>query len=162
MLRVRHILNNETIMKFQFRNYFAEASRIEVPDNAEVTEKFENVGKWVCTFSCPPLPKGEIKTKVVIISSKKKLIKEFRKFILSNFVLLNQSKKQTNNNIRIVESTNLVIDDILMDVRNLRKAINEKDPIKVNTLIEDAVLALNALQTKLSELGEFDADKKDK
>ena len=95
MLRVRHIVNTETKMKLQFRSYLAEASKIEAPDNAEANERFENVERWVCTFLRPSLTKGEIKKKVVIISSKKKIVKKFKEFILYNFAVIKKSKKQS-------------------------------------------------------------------
>lgn len=162
MIRLRHILSTDARIKLMFRNYFAEASKIESPDNAEITDKFENVGKWICTFSHTLLIKGKIKKKVVIMGSKKKVIAAFKKFILFDFAASNKSKDQNDNNAQIFENVNLVIDDILTDIRNLRNAVNEKNVIKVNTLIENAIIALNILQTKLSELGEFDANKKDK
>lgn len=146
MLRVRHIKNNARCLQLQFRKYFAYSTKIEPPENAEANEKFENVGKWISTFT-HSISKDEVRKGVAIISSKKKIVREFKEFILTDFTTTTIIEEYN----QLLENANLVIDDVVLDIHELRKAVNEKNTVRINTLIEDAILALNTLQTKLIE-----------
>jgi len=149
MLRVKHIENTSKTVILQFRDYKTDAHKIEIGEDQKINKTIANyIGSWLCKFERPfPINNKPIR-ETAFIKNKKKIVGEFKKFIMSDFP--SQIDKENKEKIALIESTNLIINDINKNIHELRKAIDKIDILKINTLINDTFLALTILQKKIT------------
>jgi len=151
MLRVRHTVNTSNGVLLQFRDYKATANRIETIDESKVKAPIDiNTGKWLCTFFRPKLISKKPRMLTLVISSKKKFVEKFKKFVLSDF----PKSKEESEEDTLIKVTNDIITNISKLVNEIRKSVTGHEIVQVNTLINHTFLELNTLQSKIIELEE--------
>lgn len=146
MIRVRHTINTPKGVLLQFRNYMVTANKVEIIEDSQLSKRdTSQIGKWLCTFRRPKSVLNKPKIETSFINSKKKIIIEFRKFILSDFPKSEVGDEENP----LIKATNGILNNVSKLVNKIRKEITDNKIAKVNTLINHTFLELNTLQSKI-------------